>query len=227
MENNMTMAQHMPSTMPMMTRGHEKEKIKQMISEVYERQKDGVEFHTSMVDLFAFLHLKGFQMWQEYRLKEETEKLHEIQQRFIKRHHGMLGPHRVQQYSSIIPPQYYGHSAKDINKEDIMRETKRSLREYLNWEEQTLDFYKKKQRELVEIESYAEYIDLREMIEDVAAEIEFLETLMIELESVNYDPSYIMKLQERFCVEFDTDKHHKRKDYESMRRNKTKKGYDY
>lgn len=221
---NMMMTQQSQSYMPMI--GHNDQRIKELINEVYEHQKDGVEFHTSLVDLYAFLHLKGFQMWQEYRLKEETEKLHEIQHRFIKRHHGMLGPHRVQQHPSIIPHTFYGHSSTEINKEDIMRETKRSLKEYLTWEENTLEFYKKKQKELVEMESYAEYIDLREMIEDVAAEIEFLKTLMIELESVNYDSSYILKLQERFCVEFDTERHNKRKEYTNLRRNK-KRGDDY
>ena len=117
----------------------------------------------------------------------------------------MLGPHRVQQYSTIIPQEFYAHTAKDITKDDIVKETKRSLKEYLRWEEKTLNFLKQKQKELAQMESYAEYIDIREMIEDVVSEIEFVETFMIELESVNYDPSYIQKVQERFCIEFKDD----------------------
>ena len=53
-----------------------------------------------------------------------------------------------------------------------------------------------------EIESYAEYIDIRELIDDVVAEIEFLQNTMVELESVGYDASYIQKVQERFQTEF-------------------------
>lgn len=182
--------------------GQMPEKVRALVNEIYEHQKDGVEFHSSMVDLYEFLHLKGFKMWQEHQLHEEMEKLKELQSKFIQRHHYMLGPHKIQQYTSIIPQEFYAHAAKDVTKDDVVKETKRSLKEYLRWEEKTLNFLKQKQRELAQMESYAEYIDIREMIEDVAAEIEFVETFMIELESVNYDPSYIQKVQERFCIEF-------------------------
>ena len=216
--SGMQRAYHMDAT------GATPEKVKTIVNEIYEHQKDGVEFHNSMVELYEFLHLKGFKMWQEHQVREEMEKLKEIQGKFIKRHHYMLGPHRVQQYSTIIPQEFYAHAAKDITKDDIVKETKRSLKEYLRWEEKTLNFLKQKQRELAQMESYAEYIDIREMIEDVVSEIEFVETFMIELESVNYDPSYIQKVQERFCIEFKDD--HKTK-YNYYRKNYNDYEYRY
>ena len=189
-------------SMPVMNREAETEKVKHIVNEIYECQKDAIEFHQSMVDMFDFLHLRGFKTWQEYRVKEETEKMQDIQHMFIKRRQSMLGPHRVQQYSSIIPPEMYTHTTREISRDDISRETKRILKEYMKWEEKTLEFYKKKMRELMEIESYAEYIDIRELIDDVVAEIEFLQNTMVELESVGYDASYIQKVQERFQTEF-------------------------
>ena len=178
------------------------DQLKKIITEIYERQKDGVEFHMSMVELYDFLHLDGFKKWQEERLQEETEKLKELHHRFIKRHYSLLGPMKVQQYTTIIPLEYYNHTSKQVSKEDISKETKRSLKEYVKWEEQTLDFYKKKMKELSQSESYSEYVDIRELIDGVAAEIEFVENFMMELESVGYDTSYIQRVQERFAVEF-------------------------
>ena len=203
MMNNGNSSGYPIMSMPVMNRNAETEKVKTIVNEIYECQKDAVEFHQSMVDMFDFLHLRGFKTWQEHRVKEETEKMQDIQHMFIKRRQSMLGPHRVQQYSTIIPPEMYTHSAREISKDDISRETKRMLKEYMKWEEKTLEFYKKKMRELMEIESYAEYIDIRELIDDVVAEIEFLQNVMVELESVGYDAVYIQKLQSRFCVEFD------------------------
>ena len=193
--------------MPVMSREAETQKVKGIVQEIYERQKDAVEFRRSMVDMFDFLHLRGFKIWQECRVKEETEKMQDIQHLFIKRRQSMLGPTKVQQYSSVIPHEIYVHTAKEISHDDISKETKRVMKEYLKWEESTLDFYKKKMRELMEIESYAEYIDVRELIDDTASEIEFLENLMVELESVNYDSSYIQKVQERFITEFGENQH--------------------
>lgn len=188
--------------MPVMNREAETGKVKGIVQEIYERQKDAIEFHQSMVDMFDFLHLRGFKTWQECRVKEETEKMQDIQHLFIKRRQSMLGPLKVQQYSSVIPPEMYTHTTREVAHDDISRETKRILKEYLKWEESTLEFYKKKMRELMEIESYAEYIDIRELIDDTASEIEFLENFMVELESVGYDSSYIQKVQERFITEF-------------------------
>lgn len=193
--------------MPVMNRGAETEKVKNIIQEVYERQKDAIEFHRSMVDMFDFLHLRGFKTWQECRVKEESDKMQDIQHLFIKRRQTMLGPIKTQHYSTVIPPEMYSHTARDVAHEDISRETKRILKEYLKWEESTLEFYKKKMRELMEIESYAEYIDIRELIDDTSSEIEFLEEFMVELESVGYDSSYIQKVQERFITEFGEKSH--------------------
>ena len=68
----------MQRTYHMDATGATPEKVKAIVNEIYEHQKDGVEFHHSMVELYEFLHLKGFKMWQEHQVREEMEKLKEI-----------------------------------------------------------------------------------------------------------------------------------------------------
>lgn len=178
------------------------EKVKHIMKEVYDHMMNGVLFHADMVDMFDFLHLKGFRKWQECILEEELEHVTEIQHHFIKRHHMMLSPYKQHFESGLIPATWYNHSAMEITKEDIMREVKKSMHEYLNWERKTQTFLEEKTKELIDLDAFAEYMDLRELEEDVAGEIHYLETFIIELESVGYDPVYIQHLQERFCIEF-------------------------
>lgn len=179
------------------------EHIKHIMKKIYDHQMDGVIFHSQMADLYDFLHLKGFRKWQEAMIKEESDCTAETQHHFIKRHHALLPPYQKVYENNIIPESWYEHTSMDISKEDIVRETKRSLHEYLKWEKETVEMLNQVSKELIEHEAYSEYMDVREMSEHVAGEIHYIECLMIELESVGYDAVYIQKLQTRFCVEFD------------------------
>lgn len=179
------------------------EQIKYIMKKLYDHQMDGIIFHSQMVDLYDFLHLKGFRKWQETMVKEEIECTAETQHHFIKRHHMLLPPYQKVYENNIIPNPWYEQSSMNISKEDIVKETKRSLHEYLNWEKGTLDMLAELSKKLIEHEAYSEYMDIREISEHVAGEIHYIECLMIELESVGYDVVYIQKLQNRFCVEFD------------------------
>lgn len=179
------------------------EKIKEIMKKVYDHQMDGIIFHFQMIDMYDFLHLKGFKKWQECMVKEEMEATADTQHHFIKRHHVLLTPYQKVYENNIIPMSWYEQSSMDVSKEDIIKETKRSLHEYLKWEKETLEMLMHVSKELIEHEAYNEYMDIREMSDHVAGEIHYIECLMIELESVGYDAVYIQKLQNRFCVEFD------------------------
>jgi hypothetical protein len=178
------------------------EQIKNIMKEVYDHLMNGVLFHADMVDLFDFLHLKGFKKWQKNILEEELDNVTDMQHHFIKRHHMMLPPYQQHYESGLIPAAWYGQTAMDISKEDIMREVKRVLHDYLAWERKTQMFLREKTKELIHLEAFAEYMDLRELEEDVAGEIAMLEQFIIEMESVGYDCVYIQRVQERFCIEF-------------------------
>ena len=179
------------------------EHVKHLMKKLYDHQMDGIIFHFQMIDMYDFLHLKGFRKWQEAMVKEEIEGTAETQHHINKSHHKLLPPYQKVYENNIIPNSWYEQSSMNISKEDIVRETKRSLHEYLNWEKGTLDMLAELSKELIEHEAYSEYMDVREISEHVAGEIHYIECLMIELESVGYDAVYIQKLQNRFCVEFD------------------------
>ena len=176
--------------------------IKEIMKEVYDHSMNGVIFHSDMVTAFDFLKLKGFKKWQEHQTEEEVETTNDVQHHFIKHHKMMLHPYQGGYMSPVIPKEWYSHSAMDISAADIQAHTKRLLHEYHKWEKDTVEFLKEKSKELIALEAYSEYIELREMIEDVYNEICCVEDFIMELEAVNYDCKYIMKVQERFCLEF-------------------------
>ena len=176
--------------------------IRNIMKEIYDHAMNGVIFHSDMVTAFDFLHLKGFKKWQECQLEEEVEMTNDIQHDFIKHHRVMLEPYVGGYVSNVIPQEWYSHTVMDIDSNEIAKHTKRLLHEYLDWENKTLAFLKEKNKHLINHEAYTEYIEVKEMIEEVHKEIHYIEDFMIELESVNYDCKYIMKVQERFCIEF-------------------------
>ena len=176
--------------------------IKHIMKEIYDHKMNGVIVHSDMVTAFDFLHLKGFKKWQEYICEEEVESTNEVQHDFIKHHRVLLEPYEGGYRSDVIPIEWYSHSSFDIDAAEVSKHTKRLLHLYHDWEKKTMEFLKEKTKKLVELEAYTEYIEVKEMCEDVYKEIHFLEDFIIEMESVGYDAKYIMKVQDRFCVEF-------------------------
>ena len=176
--------------------------LKHIMKKIYDHKMNGVIFHSDMVSAFDFLHLKGFKRWQEYVCEEEVEATNEVQHCFIKHHKMMLDPYEGGFVSDVIPKEWYSHSALEVDAAEITKHTKRLMHLYHDWEKKTLEFLKEMNKELIKLEAYTEYIEVKEICEDVYKELHFLEDFIIELESVGYDAKYIMKVQERFCVEF-------------------------
>lgn len=177
--------------------------VKKIMEDIFNHKMNGVIFHGDMVTAFDFLGLKGFKKWQEYQCDEEVDATNELQHHFIKHHKMLFEPYHGHYESEVIPADWQGVSAMNISAADIEKHTKRLLKLYHKWEKDTVEVLKSKLKELIELEAYSEYIEVRELCEDAYKEICFIEDFCIELESVNYDCKYIMKVQDRFCVEFD------------------------
>ena len=179
------------------------EEVKQVLQDVYNHQMDGIVYHSSLVDMYDFLHLKGMRKWQKNQLKHEMKCAQKIQHHFIKHHHMLLKPYVTEKPKSAIPDSWYSVDSMDLSASDIIKEAKKSLGYLIEWEEGTCEFLRKQAMILMEHDAFDEYLLVKEMMSHVAAEKHYIESLMMELESVNYDPVYLRRVQERLCIEFD------------------------
>lgn len=179
------------------------EELKNIMQEIYNHQMDGVIFHSSLVYMYDFLRLRGMKKWQKRQLEEETKCFHKVQHHFIKHYHMLLKPDAPEKLNSAIPDAWYSVDSMDLSADDIRKELKKSLDIILDWEEKTCKFLREKSKSLIELDAFDEYMLVKEMMSHVAAEINYVQNLVMELESVNYDAVYIRRLQERFCTEFD------------------------
>lgn len=177
--------------------------VKHIMEDIFNHKMNGVIFHGDMATAFDFLGLKGFRKWQEHQCDEEVEETNELQHHFIKHHKMLFEPYKGHYESEVIPADWIGVSAMNISASDIEKHTKRLLKLYHNWEKETIEVLKEQLKKLIELEAYSEYIEVRMLCEEVYKEMHFVEDFCMELESVNYDCKYIMKVQERFCIEFD------------------------
>ena len=184
--------------------GQDHSQVKKIMQEVYNRQSEGIDFHGHMAEQFDFMNLKGFAQWQKEMRREEMEKCEKTHKRFIGRRRMMLDPPDRRYQYDTMPQHWYGHSNMELSPEDISAHVRKSLNHCLQWEEETLEMYKQKAKELSDLEAYDEYMEVKELMTGVLSEIEMIRDLMMELESVRYDTKHIKKLQEKFKKEYKT-----------------------
>lgn len=176
--------------------------IKRIMQEVYNRQSEGIDFHGHMAEQFDFMNLKGFSQWQKEMRREEMENCEKTHKKFMSQHRMLLDPPDRRYQYDAMPQHWYGHSNMELSSEDISAQVRKSLNSCLQWEEETLEIYKQKARELTDLEAYEEYMQVKEMMTNVLKEIETIRDLIMELESVRYDMKHIKKLQEKFKKEY-------------------------
>jgi len=176
--------------------------VHEIMNCIYKHKMDGVIFHQSMADFYDFMRLIGFKDWQHHQFEEELGELEDMQTKYISMTHMLLSAEGEVFKNEVIPETWYEQSNMGIDAEEIKKQVKGSLHLYMDWEEKTKALYLEKHNKLIELKEYHAASAVREMAEDVAAEIEFLEEVIMELESVVYSPEYIHSMQERFTIDF-------------------------
>lgn len=162
----------------------------------------GVTFHDKMIDVFGFLGLYGFKKLHEYRFIAESLEL--IQTKcYVLDHLNMLTCYEIDEKGlGIIPEEWYSGMREDVTPEERQEYCIFAFKLYKQWEEETRELYSFCANELMALNRTADFQEIAEKVKDEDEEIKHLEKLCIKLDSVGWDMSYIMNMQEELEHEY-------------------------
>lgn len=160
------------------------------LGKVASQALNGVMFHTDMTDLFDFLALKGFYLWQKHQLDEELENLNYIKHYAFTKHHMFLKIENANDLPKVIPSSWLEHSALEATAAEVASSVKTALETYWNYECKVAD-------EIKALAEGAEGTDKNLICEyhtEVCKEITHLEQMIMSLKATNFDSLHIQMM---------------------------------
>lgn len=177
----------------------------QMVEDIYaivqERMCLATDFHSQLADFFCFLGLQGFKRMCEYQYMKECAELRKTHKRYIDNHHRIIPP-GMDVYAGnkpdVIPKDWNRYTTQDIDDNVIPKFVRMALTKYYEWETETKDILTEQCERLMQLNLYADYEFLKEMILDVEKEIKKVMRLYEQLNGTGYDVTTIHGVQDKY-----------------------------
>lgn len=170
---------------------------KEVYSMINARQVTALMFHDQMADYFDFLGLRGFKRLHEYQYLAESME-HRAIKRYYINHHNTLLPEDEIEPIDMIPDDWYQYTRMDVTPAVRKQAVQSAMADYKQWETETKALYERLAGYLISWNMIADFNKVNDLIKDVDTELKYLERLFIDLKAVDYDPSFVEILQDKY-----------------------------
>lgn len=160
-----------------------------------DRQVTALMFHGQMTDLFDFLGLWGFKRMHEYQYFQESHSHRRLCEYYINHHNKLMGDGNPGS-PQVIPPDWVQYSRFDVTPQIRKQAVEKAFKDYKGWEMETLELYSQYSRTLAESGMLADSSMVADLVVEVSEELKDLDWRILQLKSLSYDPTEIMRLQE-------------------------------
>lgn len=175
--------------------------IEDVYAIVQKRMCLATDFHSQLADFFCFLGLQGFKRMCEYQYMKECAESRKVHRKYIDHHHRIIPP-SIDVYAGekpdIIPKDWNRYTTQDIDDNVIPKFVRMALTKYYEWETETKDIITEQCERLMQMNAYADYEFLKEMILDVEKEIKKVMRLYEQLNGTGYDVTMIHGMQDKY-----------------------------
>ena len=154
----------------------------------------GVMIHQTYADYFDFLNLNGYKRLEEYHAKTEMKSYRKLHRYYINRYNRLI-PEDQFEKPQIIPGNWYEHTKQDVDINTKRTAVKDAFTTWVSWESETKTLYQQMYKELVEIGEIDTSLKIGELIKDVSQELEDAQTMLINLESIDFSMDCILEEQ--------------------------------
>lgn len=96
----------------------------------------------------------------------------------------------------VIPPDWVQYSRFDVTPQIRKQAVEKAFKDYKDWEMETLELYSQYSRTLAESGMLADSSMVADLVVEVSEELKDLDWRILQLKSLSYDPTEIMRLQE-------------------------------
>ena len=182
--------------------GKEPTSAKDVFEEINSRQVKALMFHSEAADLFGFMGLEGFKHMHEYQYLAESAEHREIKSYFLKAHDKILPDDSGIKPVEVVPDDWLQYTRMDVTPSIRKQHTERVMNLYRNWEEETLKVYSMCAHYLMNWGEVTDFCRVKDLIKDVQWELFCLKDICLRLRSVEYDPGFIVSLQEELTEKY-------------------------
>ena len=164
--------------------------IEEIFTKLLEHMMKGIKFHEQATIYFNFLTLAGYTRCQEYHYYDEIINYRNLYNYYIDNYKKLLKI-TPQEYE-LINNNMYKYSRENIdanNKREIIRDI---MRKWVAWETETKELLEESYHSIT---SAAASIKILELLKEVEKELKQATDMYIQLETVNYDTTFIEEEQ--------------------------------
>lgn len=165
---------------------------KEIFEKIAEHQIEGMMLHDSMMNYYMFLGLHDWSKLHKKRFYKESKAYVELNYFFVK-HENMLLNKEHTRGQKIIPDTWYRHVRQDVSPSEKRQAVKDGIEKWLAWEKETIKMLTDYHKQLMAGECLVCQQKVEEMIVDVSKEIDMIHKIQLNMMSVDYAMSAIMK----------------------------------
>lgn len=166
----------------------------------------GAMIHDGYARYFNFLNLKGYKRMEEYRSKEEMKGYRRLHKYYISQYNKLI-PEDKFESPNVIPEDWYKHTKKEVDMNTKRNAVKTAFTKWVEWEKETKALYQKMYKELVDLGEINASLEIGTYIQEVSDELERAESMLINLQSVDFSMDCILDVQQQIH-----DQYKKKKD---------------
>lgn len=175
--------------------------IEEVFNQVAQRMVEGLMTHSQLADYFGFLGLDGYQQCHIYHFFEENCNYKKIERYFLDHYNKLIKDMPVQN-PNIIPEDQFQYSRQQVTKEIRKEAVRAGFDKQVYQEKGTKKFYEQCYQNLIQMNEIAGAEELAKYIKDVDYELAEAVRIFLKLESIDYDMSDIMMLQDDIKKEY-------------------------
>ena len=168
----------------------------EIFSELSGHMIKGLMIHDQMADYYDFLSLRGYKRCHEYHYKKEMRGYRGLHRYFINHYNRLIEEKRVED-PEAIPASWLRYTRQEVDAQTKRSAIRTGIEKWVAWEKETKALYQKAYRDLIEAKEEAAALFIQKYIEDVDCELKWAERKALELETIDYNLSYIIGEQKR------------------------------
>lgn len=168
--------------------------IEEIFSKLSAHMVKGLMIHDKIAQAYNFLNLKGYKKCHEYHYFSESYNYKCLQNYYLEQYRKLIPEEKFEE-PEIIPAKWYAYSKEDVDTNTKRNAVKEMMKMWVDWEQETKKTLESSYKELYEMGEICAAKKISKFLADVDMELKSARNKYINLETIGYDITAIVKEQ--------------------------------
>ena len=169
--------------------------IQEIFTTLAQHMEKGIKIHGEFIKVYNFLCLKGYKKCHHYHFLEETQNYYYLCHYYMDHYHQMIEISQIEEVK-VIPNSWYKYTQFEVDTGTKRNAIRDMMKQWVDWEKSTKELLQTLYKELIDLDEIAAAKKFECYICDVDKELKQAEKELIKLETIGYDISLIIDMQD-------------------------------